>query len=87
MTPDDASRADPLRPVIDAVADADWAQARDILLDTAATIIRADGHDGQLHKWACRKCDFIRRYEDMQPPARVMDAYRARFGDLGGGTA
>lgn len=27
------------------------------------------------------------RHQDDEPPARVMDAYRARFGDLGGGTA
>ena len=91
MTPDDASRAESLRSVIDAVADVEWAQARDRLLGDMASWLRTYGHDGGVECWTfnvakqCGACDLIRRYEELtQPPAPVMDAYRARFGDLGG---
>jgi hypothetical protein len=94
VTPDDA-HTESLRPVFDAVADADWAQARDVLLGDMATFLRQLNHDGgyncpaYLRDLSCRGCDLILRYEEdvPQPPTRILNEVRARFGDLGGGTA
>lgn len=91
MKPDDGQAELSLQRLIAHAADAEWQQARDILLGDAITKLRTQGHDGG---WECREsraegtcggCDLVLRFEELtQPPAPVMDAYRARFGDLGG---
>jgi hypothetical protein len=131
MKPHDG-RAEALRPVLDAVADADWAQNTRWWHVYAAEVHSAQwgglDEDGQPnpiwqyqtygestkppsevpdsitsggdvlprlasfdHDPTDAELDALtpERYrdEDGQPPAPVMDAYRARFGDLGGGTA
>ena len=91
MKPEDGQAEVSLQRLIAAAADVEWQQARDILLGDMASSLRSEGHDGghscmeYLEYRACTGCDLLLRYEELtQPPAPVRDAYRARFGDLGG---
>jgi hypothetical protein len=98
VKPDKFPPVDPaelsLRGVIEAAADADWEQARDILLGDMVSELRRQGHDGghvckaNPSAWPCSGCDLIGRYEALTKlSTQVLGNFRARFGDLGGGTA
>ena len=121
MTPDDASRAESLRPVVVAAADADWAQRtrqqiavaklwrmRDLFhcqpcasepcgedcqcphhddvgaLSEAIKALAGSAEGGQVFRQDIDgiRLEWVRT--GVQPPAPAVDAYRARFGDLGG---
>jgi hypothetical protein len=82
-----------LRGVVEAAADAEWEQARDILLGDAISEFRRHRTSGSAC-WivelagSCRLCDLIRRYEALtRLSTRVLDDFHIRSGDLGGGTA